>query len=209
MKKIILLFIILISVNLYAQKVDTIIKTPIYTSYFSYQVKEPLFVSYRLYKGGGTSSRVGMVFKTNGLFQSATEADYSHKGYDIGHMANAEDFAFDPNKEIITFRFYNALPQTPKLNRGIWKVLETNIRKQSQTDSLLIICGGYSFNTKIGSIFAPSFCFKIVKNLKTKEINCYLFPNDNSDSEMVIPCLKLIQEIPYNDVKVLITNLLN
>ena len=51
--------------------------------------------------------------------------------------------------ELITFRFYNALPQTPKLNRGIWKHYETEIRKLSQNDSILIITGSIFSNKKI------------------------------------------------------------
>ncbi|HKC36885.1 MAG TPA: hypothetical protein VKB95_12515, partial [Chitinophagaceae bacterium] len=36
-----------------AQQVDTVIKTGIYKSYFCYSLKEPLYVTYTLYKGGG------------------------------------------------------------------------------------------------------------------------------------------------------------
>ena len=115
-----------------------------------------------------------MRFTTNGLSQSAKAKDYNHSGYDIGHMANAEDFASDCEKEKVTFYFYNALPQKPKLNRGCWSRVEAQIRKESQTDSLLIICGGFQFDSKIGNISVPSNCFKIVKNLSNHAIKCYL-----------------------------------
>jgi len=37
-------------------------------------------------------------------------ASYSkHQKYEIGHIANAEDFAYDCDKERNTFRFYNIL----------------------------------------------------------------------------------------------------
>jgi len=60
-------------------------------------------------------------------------------------MANAEDFARDCKKEKDDLCFCNALPQTPNLNRGVWKRVETTARKWSQTNRLLIVCGGYAF----------------------------------------------------------------
>lgn len=198
MKRLLLIFL-LFPLFTFSQKVDTIIVTKIYKSYFSYQTRTPLFVCYKLYKGGGKVSRKGLEFKTGGLFYSATENDYKGNGYDIGHMANAEDFANDKINEELTFRFFNALPQLPKLNRGIWKSLETKLRKQSQTDSLLIICGGFSFDKGIGNIKVPSYCFKIVKSLLNKKINCYLFKNDNSDSDKSIQLNELLNLIPFRN----------
>ena len=125
-----------------AQQVDSVIVTDIYTSYVSFSLHEPLYVKYKLYKGGGACKRKGLSFKTAGFREGAKPKDYKGNGYDEGHLANAEDFAGDCKKENETFRFYNCLPQTPKLNRGIWKTWETDIRKESQTDSLLIFCGG-------------------------------------------------------------------
>jgi len=181
----------------FSQTIDTIITNPIYKSYFSYQTHTPLFVSYILYKGGGSCSRKSMSFTTNGLTQSATAKDYELSGYDIGHLANAKDFAYDCEKEKLTFYYYNALPQTPKLNRGCWKHIETEIRKQSQTDSLLIICGGFQFDKQIGNMLVPSLCFKIIKNLKTNMIKCYVFPNDETNNYSEIELTKLLHEIPF------------
>ncbi len=204
-QKLFILFLILFSTNLLSQKTDKIISTSIYTSYFSYQTHTPLYVVYKLYKGGGKSSRNGMEFNSGGIIQSATTADYKSSGYDIGHMANAEDFAYNSKLEELTFRFYNALPQLPKLNRGIWKHFETEIRKQSQTDSLLIICGGYNFNKKLNNknVEIPDMCFKIVKNIRTKQIQCYIFPNDNSDSYKEINIQQLYILSSYNFDKII------
>ena len=180
MKK--LITIILLSFNLisYSQKIDTIITTTIYKSYFSYTLHEPLFVVYKLYQGGGDCKRDTMEFKTGGLKQSSTSKDYLYSGYHKGHMANAEDFASDCIKEEMTFRYFNTLPQSPKSNRGSWKSLETKVRKQSQKDSLLIICGGYEYEQD-GTLYVPKYCYKIIKNLNTKEIKAYLFNNDESN----------------------------
>lgn len=181
----------------FTQKVDTVVTNTVLKSYFSYETRTPLFVTYILYKGGGDCSRKGMTFKTGGLKYSATKDDYAKTGYDIGHMANAEDFANDCDKERETFFFYNALPQRAKLNRGIWRSIETKVRNESQIDSLLIVCGGYDFTKKIGSVSVPGVCFKILKNLKTKAITCYKFPNDNSNTYTEIGINELLKEIPF------------
>lgn len=186
MRKPIFIVMLLLPTIMFSQNIDTIISTPIYKSYFSYSTRTPLFVVYKLYKGGGNASRRGMDFTTDGLKKCANKADYVGNGYDVGHMANAEDFAFDIDKEKMTFKFYNAIPQTPKLNRGCWKTIETNVRKLSQTDSLLIICGGYSFNKKMGTCYVPSYCFKIIKNLADGTVKTYIFPNDDSNKYVEI-----------------------
>lgn len=179
-------------------KINKILITSIYKSYFSYDTKTPLFVEYKLYKGGGNSSRKDLVFEKAGLKQSASEKDYKGSGYDIGHMCNAEDFAFDPIKEKETFRFYNALPQTERLNRGCWKKLETKIRKQSQNEELLIICGGFDFNKKMKTVSIPDFCFKIIKDSKNN-ITSYIATNDSSDIITEIDNDKLLNKISFND----------
>ena len=181
-----------------AQAQDTCINTGVYQSYFSYDLKEPLYVSYKLYKGGGDCSRAAFKFKTDGLKQSATAKDYSHNGYDEGHLANAEDFASNCVNEEKTFRFYNCVPQTPRLNRGVWKVWETSIRKESQTDSLLILCGSIFKDKKIGSIAVPDQCWKIVISLSScKVLHSMIFPNDNSDAVKDISVDDLKKLLPY------------
>lgn len=201
MKKIITTVVLSIaSILAFSQTIDTIITTPIYKSYFSYQTHTPLFVSYLLYKGGGDCSRKKMRFTTNGLKQSAKAKDYKNSGYDIGHLANAEDFANNCEKEKLTFYFYNALPQKPKLNRGCWSKIEAQVREESQTDSLLIICGGFQFNSKIGKTSVPASCFKIVKNISTRTVKCYLFPNNDSNTFEEIALSQLLQKISFGNI---------
>jgi endonuclease G, mitochondrial len=203
MKRIIFLALItLISNLLVAQvKVDTVISNDIYKSYYSKILKEPLYISYKLYKGGGSCSRVAFHFKNDLNIQTASNRDYRSSGYDEGHLANAEDFAFDCVKEEETFRFYNCVPQTPNLNRGIWKHWETLIRKESQSDSLLIVCGSIFDNkTTIGNgVYVPVYCWKIVESLTSKKIiHCMIFTNqDNNNTEKDIDINQLKSELGY------------
>lgn len=161
-------FILLLGSTVFSQLV---VNTGIYKANFSNTYHEPKYVSYYLYKGGGDCNRDKFDFKNDdNRLQSATDEDYKGSNYDKGHLANAEDFAFDCTKDELTFRYYNCLPQTANLNRGLWKTNETQIRKWSQTEKLYIICGGYFGNNKIGNITVPSYCWKVVQSVPTKKV---------------------------------------
>jgi endonuclease G len=176
-----------------------IFHTSTYTVNFSNQYHEPLWVSYKLYHGGGECDRKTFHFiNDNEQLQTATNKDYSKSGYDKGHLANAEDFAFDCTKDELTFRYYNCLPQTPNLNRGVWKTYETQIREWSQSDSLLIICGGVFSNKKIKNITVPDYCWKVVQSLTTKKILfCGWFTNTDSATEEDINYTELLKRTGY------------
>jgi len=199
LKRILLLpFLLLASIIVFCQKVDTIVKKEAYYSYYCYTVKNPLYVVYHLYQGGGDCSRKSMAFVSDS--GTATNNDYKKQGYDKGHLANAEDFAYDCNKEKSTFSYYNCQPQTPRLNRGIWKVWETSIRKESQLQHLEIICGGvFTNSTAIGDgVYVPSYCWKIVINEQDGSIlHCLKFPNDDSDTFQDITLAELKALLNY------------
>ena len=185
-----------------AQKVDTVINMGIYKSYFSYGVKQPLYVTYNLYKGGGTCDRKEehFSFKKCGL-TTATDAEYKILDkFDKGHLANAEDFANDCEKEEKTFCYYNCVPQTVKLNRGIWKKWEENILLQSQTQRLFVIAGAiYDKKIITTGIAVPIYCYKIVVDTKTKKVMyCLIFPNDESNTVKKISLVKLKKKLGYD-----------
>lgn len=198
MKKTYALFVLILSVLptlLLSQRKDTIINNGVYEAFYSYKIGQSKYVKYKLYKGGGVCSRKkeGFHFKKDSILKhpTATSSDYEHSGFDIGHMANAEDFASDCNREEGTFRYYNCLPQTSGLNRGIWKENETKVREMSQTDSLLIFCGGIitkeSQAIKKGSVLIiPKYCYKVVISLSThKLLQCLVFENTESPTQSI------------------------
>jgi endonuclease G len=148
-----------------------IVDKGIYKANFSNTYHEPKYVSYYLNKGGGDCNRDKFSFKNDdSRLESATDQDYKGSHYDKGHLANAEDFAFDCVKDELTFRYYNCLPQTTNLNRGIWKSKETQIREWSQKEKLYIVCGGFFGNQKIGKITVPSNCWKVVQSVSSKKV---------------------------------------
>jgi len=165
--------------------VDTIIDAGRYKSYFDIQRKQPIFVSYILYRGGGDCDRSNFKFKNDTKIKMATTKDYSGSGFDMGHLANAEDFANDCVAGEKTFRFYNCLPQYPNLNRGVWKRWENRAREMSQKDSILIICGGkFGEKTIGGNVFVPEFCWKVIYSIKSSKVWKVLwFKNVSRDSD--------------------------
>lgn len=174
-------FLVLLTCLFNISFAQLIIDKGIYKANFSNTLHQPRYVSYKLYKGGGSCDRKSYSFKNDvENAECATDADYKGHSYDKGHLANAEDFAFDCKKDELTFRYYNCLPQTPNLNRGPWKTNETEIRKWSQTQKLYIICGGFFGSKKMGNSAVPSYCWKVVQSVKTKEVLfCGWFSNSS------------------------------
>ena len=163
---IILLCFLFINLSIISQTIhtyDEIIDMHYYKAYYSKTIKTSSFVIYKLYKGGGNASRASYSFKS---YKNLPHFEYSRSGYDKGHLVPAEDLAVSNLKLKSTFYYINCVPQKPNLNRGVWKQYESKIRKRSQVDSLLIICGGcdYPRNNCI-----PKNCFKIVYDLRTKK----------------------------------------
>ena len=188
---------IIFQFSVYSQKIDQIVKKEIYTSYFSNDLRVPLYVVHYLYNGGGDFSRSKLRFIKEK--NTARNSDYAKSGYDRGHLVSAEDFAYDYRKQSITFSYYNCFPQTRHLNRGAWKSWENTIRKESQLDRLKIYTGGIYGQQKIGNgVGVPDYCWKIVYNTRTKLItHALLFRNDLSQAVQRITISQLKQLLGY------------
>ena len=165
-----------------SQGIDTVIDRGVYRSFYSRAYKQPVYVVYTLHKGGGKCARSGASFKSGGLRGSATNADYAKSGYDKGHLVPFEDFAYDCRLAEQTFRFYNAVPQAPGLNRGSWSKWEAVVRSVSQRDTLVIVAGGSGYRRKIGGgVYVPDFCWKVVYSRWLKVVlYALVFENDGS-----------------------------
>lgn len=158
-----------------------------YTSYIDTVKNMPVYVTYKLYKGGGNCERSNK-WINDSKYKMIGDTSYVGSGYEKGHLANAEDFAYNCHLDSLTFNNYNRLPQTKALNRGIWKKQETLIRKLSQTDSLLIICGGYweqSTPNLIKGMSIPSRYWKVVYSLSTQQVLLSsIFTNTDNPTEL-------------------------
>lgn len=194
---IILIALLLFSIGPRIEKVDKGIKEPIYYSAYNNQYKGPSYVVYKIYKGGGNCSRKGCTFTSN-----YPHYNFSLSSYDTGHLVPAEDFAYSDRLMKSTFKYYNALPQTPNLNRGSWKKVENQVRKLSQTDSLLVIAGATDYS-KDSHGYVPKVFFKVVYSLTSgKCLISGTFTNNDKSKYESKP--ELTEELPYLKMKGLV-----
>lgn len=59
----------------------------------------------------------------------ASHEDYTHSGYDRGHMCPASDRSRSISSMKQTFVVTNICPQAPALNRGAWEKIENDSRR--------------------------------------------------------------------------------
>lgn len=64
--------------------------------------------------------------------ETAKPSDYTHTGYDRGHMCPAADRSSSRRAMMATFSMANITPQVPALNRGAWKRIEDATRSYAK-----------------------------------------------------------------------------
>lgn len=109
-------------------------------------------------------------------------ADYQGGQYDRGHMSAAGNNTQSADIMSESFLLSNMIPQVPNNNRGIWRILEGQIRDQVREtgQGLHVISGGiFDTNyTKIGNdVGVPTRLFKIIINKQTGKVTVFLMPN--------------------------------
>jgi endonuclease G len=152
----------------------------------------PAWVGYALTKDDATTkatARTGS-FKADPSLpkgQRAENADYAGRGYDIGHMAAANDFTRSVVAMKSTFVLTNAVPQTPGLNRGRWKQLEAAVHNYAAAQGTVwifsgpVFAGGKPVKT-IGAdkVAVPTHTYKVVLCVHPngeKEMFGFVMPN--------------------------------
>ena len=127
--------------------------------------------------------------------------DYTKSGYDRGHMAPVDDMTWDKDAMNQCFYLSNMVPQIPNMNRGIWKVLETSIRKSVKTRGDLFIITGpiYADQEKktIGKdkIAIPTHLYKIIYDESKQESEAFIIPNKKLDPKLLSTFIVTISDI--------------
>lgn len=176
------LFLLLLLPLLVSAQYDTI-KHKFYTTIFDRQKHIPHLVEYKLTHAMLTCDE--RVERTNRFLpdpelpnETSLKKDYAGSGYDQGHNMPAEDNRCSVEGMEECFYYSNMFPQTPKLNRGVWKMLETQERKQAEAHgSVMVYIGSYGKTETIGpdEVVVPEFCWKVLKIDGVYE--AYTFPN--------------------------------
>ena len=112
---------------------------------------------------------------------SATIYDYKGSGYDRGHLAPAADFSFSNTAMNESFYMSNISPQYPSFNRGIWKNLESLIRKWGANQSIYVVTGpilnecSYSIGTN--NVCVPKYFYKVIYEPIEKKMIAFILSN--------------------------------
>ena len=120
--------------------------------------------------------RLDPVIKTG----SAILADYKGSSYDRGYLAPADDMTWSKKTMSESFFLTNMSPQVPGLNRGMWRILEEQIRKWALKEQELYIITGPNYKT-IGpnKVTVPQWYYKIIVDYHQPEIKAlaFMIPN--------------------------------
>lgn len=111
----------------------TYLENKSYVVGYSESLRNPLWVAYRVFDVPARKSGKRPGFRTDRRTRSkVSPRDYTHSGYDRGHMAPnyaiSTRYGSDGQRE--TFLMSNIIPQTPRINRYLWKDLEMRVAKR-------------------------------------------------------------------------------
>lgn len=122
--------------------------------------------------------------------ESATLKDYRRSGFDRGHQAPAADFKRTQKLMDESFFMTNMAPQIgPCFNRGVWRLLERDVRNLAKTRKRLIVFTGPVYDSPVKTIgdfrkekhgvdlAVPDSFYKIVYHPATHRAVAFLIPN--------------------------------
>ena len=167
---------------------DQIIDKQVFTICYDYKMKGTKYVSYTL---DGNKVNAVNIKKRHSFYTEKNlpkkyrshSRDYTHSGYDRGHLAN--DASFDYDKKVVrkTYSMANIVPQAPKVNRNTWIKAEKLERKVAVGLGMANVLNGvvYSSNPpRIGKnkIAVPDGFWKMIYNDKKNYKKCFYYNNN-------------------------------
>lgn len=170
-------------------------------------LRNPAWVAYRLtFSPGGRTAERPDRFDVDRRTRSRVEHDdYTGSGYDRGHMAPnyAIGVVYGPEAQFETFLMSNIVPQSPDLNRGLWRLLEEEVAREwlPAYRELWIICGpvyGDPIRRLRSGVAIPEAFFKIVADVtETGELRVIslLVPQEATDFREISRYLTTVDEV--------------
>jgi endonuclease G, mitochondrial len=181
-----------------------------YTLYYLEPYEQALFVAYRLTgtETQGNADRSDAQFRPDPKVEtgSALPDDYRGSGYDKGHIAPAADFKFSLEFMAESFYMSNMSPQTPELNRGIWRVLEEQVRVWARRDQAIYVVSGpelkpgLKFIGRRNKIAVPEKYFKVILDLHDAQPRMIGFILPNAGAVESVDVLKQFV-VPVDEVE--------
>lgn len=181
MKKILaLLLIITLSIGVNAQ--DTVrVKNQVFEILYSQKLEQPVWIKYKSTNRPTNVNRGSMDFYKEPNIKTSDEDDYRSNVYDKGHGAPAATFSDNMENLKQTFSYLNSILQNQYLNRGEWRLLEEQIRKWDDAESITVIIDlifdnpakRVETNAAIPSVLKKHIYFE-----KQKKWRCFSFLNE-------------------------------
>ena len=112
--------------------------------------------------------------------------EYVRSGFDRGHLAPAADMTYSFETMRNSFYMTNISPQLPACNRGIWKRLETQVRRWAVREGELYVITGPIFDRKpvrMGrrGLPVPAAFYKVILDLSPpRKMIAFIIPNAGS-----------------------------
>ncbi len=130
----------------------------------------------------------------------ARPVDYAKSGYDIGHQAPAQDFAWDAGEMSDSFSLANMAPQLPGLNRQGWERLEEAVRAWAWSRGDLQVYVGPVIGTtdaKIGvdQVDVPIAFWKVLVDRSTGEAVAFEMPQQDVAKGDLSPWQRSIADV--------------
>lgn len=118
---------------------------------------------------------------------SPVHKDYTHSGFDRGHLKPAADSKSSSECMAASFLMTNVAPQTPQLNRGSWKQLEEATRDWArELGEVYVVCGpGLESQGQLtnGNVEVPTTYWKAI--LRTQpDTACIAFVMPNQGTKL-------------------------
>jgi len=169
---------------------DQIIEKNYITICYDYSLKAPTAVSYAL--DGSLVNELNIekrpYFKIERTIEReyrASYSDYTHSGYDRGHLA--PDAAFDWSEESLdeVYTLSNIIPQARKVNRYTWTKAERYARFVAVQRGQINVINVVKYSNaplRIGShdIAVPSGYYKVLYSDDQNYTRCLYYDNDNN-----------------------------
>jgi len=156
-----------------------------YSLSYSEQHEQAEWVFYEIKK----ERILGLASRTNNFrsdkkisTNSANLSDYKGAGYDRGHLAPAGDMSFNTTAMSESFYMSNMSPQHPSFNRGIWKNLESLVRKWGENSNIYIVTGPVlddcTSTIGINNVCVPEYYYKVIYDRSEEKMISFILPNE-------------------------------
>lgn len=182
-----------------------VLKNRGYTVGYCDAMKNPLWVEYRIFDVPELSSGPRTHFSTDQRTHAQVSSRaYIHSGYDRGHMAPNYGIAtrYGRAAQRQTFLMSNVIPQTPGVNRHIWKDLEMRVaRRYGRYFSEVWVITGPVFQGEIRKLDSgvpiPSAYYKIIVDERGGKLRAlaFLVPHNVPPYTRIKTCLVSIDKL--------------